>query len=60
MIGPSGPWSMCGVARVDMGLESGAAAVGRGDRVSVVAGNVSRVVAVGIVKVSDDETGETF
>ena len=60
MFAPSGPWSMWGVARVDMGLESGTAVVGRGERDSVVAGNMSRVVAVGTMKVSDGETGDTL
>ena len=51
---------MCGVARVDIGLESGTAVVERGNGDSVVAGNVSNAVAVGIVKVSDGEAGETL
>jgi hypothetical protein len=51
---------MWGVPRVGRGLESGMAVVGRGDRDSVVAGNVDKFVAVGFVKVADGETGETL
>ncbi len=60
VIAPSGPWSMWGVPTVDIGLESGTAVVGRGEEGSSVTGNVSKVVAVGTVKVADGETGETL
>ena len=51
---------MWGVPTVDIGLESGTAVVGRGEEGSSVAGNVSKVVAVGTVKVADGETGEAL